>query len=173
METTWRGVQDLVITNNSQGEEEYLLGLGISAVSFGLWRCPLKAVNRDSNITPEKFRQMLKQAEAKLKPSTPQSMSLDQPFNEPDRPLSKQKSLQDPSMRPKSNPSYTPNPSQRNEKPPSVFVQQAQNILPPNNFAPMMNPPQNQIPQQQYMQMGVNPAQMGFYPSNNNSYPNP
>ena len=45
----------MAIQCNSNGEEETLIGVNINPLYFGLWACPLKYVNKDPKITPEKF----------------------------------------------------------------------------------------------------------------------
>lgn len=179
VEATWRGVQDLAIQSNSKNEEENLIGVAITNVSFGLWCCPLKTVNKDPSISPEKFYQMRKQLEAAKKPVT-QSQDMDQPFADMERPSSsKSKPVSDPSVSKEgfSQQQVNPMQQQRTSFPSSsnnVFIQQAQNnLLPSTSYPSSMggNPMSNNPPQ--VMQSGMNfypMGQMGQYP--NNQYPN-
>jgi len=165
VETSWRGVQELAVQVSSKNEEESLLGIAITNVSFGLWACPLKTVNKDPLISPEKFLQMRKAAEAKMKPMTPNPQKMDQPFLE-EKPQ-KKPSSQDLGNRPDSRSNHTPSPSQRDiasggggVKPQNVFVAQAQNnLIGGNNYSPQNYGAPN----------GVNPYQ----PFNNNPGPVP
>lgn len=159
---------------NSKNEEENLIGVAITNVSFGLWCCPLKTVNKDPNISPEKFYQMRKQLEAKMKPVT-QSQDMDQPFADIERPSSKSKPVSDPSVSKEGfaqQPQVNPIQPQRTSYPSSsnnVFVQQAQNNLLPSSSYPSsmgVNPMGNGQPQPQVMQSAMNFYQMGQYPNN-------
>jgi len=169
VETTWRGVQELAVQVNHKTEEENLLGLAITNVSFGLWCCPLKAVNKDPAMTPEKFLAIRKAAEAKMKPQTPNPQKMDQPFLD-DKPQEKKKpTSQDLSAnRPDSRSNHTPSPSQREMKPTNVFVAQAQNNLIGNNqnYVVQRDPP----PQNMNM-YGGNQPQPQYPPPQYNNMP--
>jgi len=164
VETTWRGIQELTVQVNHKTEEENLLGLAISNVSFGLWCCPLKSVNKDPLVTPEKFLAIRKAAEAKMKPQTPNPQKMDQPFLD-DKPEKKKPTSQDLS-RPDSRSNHTPSPSQREIKPTNVFVAQAQNNLiggNNQNYVVQRDPP----PQNMNM-YGGNQPQPQYPPQYNN-----
>ena len=133
VETTWRGVQDFTIEVNSKNEEETLLGLAITSVSFGLWCCQLKNVNRDPSITPEKFMKIRKEAEAKLKAAEPR---------QPRR--NDQIEIEKPQI-PNKQFSQEANYRQEGYSNPMINYQNQPNNFPnqPNNYPHVINPNQN------------------------------
>jgi katanin p80 WD40 repeat-containing subunit B1 len=125
VESGWRGVQDLSVQVSPRTDEENLLGTAITSSSFGLWCCPLRRVNRDPMITPEKFMQMRKQAAAKREQEQKHAIEIEKPINQD----------QDHHRIP----------------PQNVFVAQAQNnLLPQNNPFPMGHMGMNQNSNQLY-----------------------
>ncbi len=107
---------------NSKGEEESLMGVAITSVSFGLWCCPLKNVNKDSTVTPEKFYEKRKKKEEAKQKALEAQKRIEQPFIEPpprqDNPVQYQPP-QTNYYQPMSNPSGGGNmPQERNFQPP-------------------------------------------------------
>ena len=128
VETNWKGVQDLAIQKDCYNEEQNLIGMGVTTTSFGLWCCPLKTVNRDPNISCEKFKQMLRRIEQKIKPVVSQSLALERLSSEGERPQSKRRSLEGPPSRPRANSKHVSTPSQKKDKFKNVDVSQSQGI---------------------------------------------
>jgi len=83
VESGWRGVQDLSVQVSPRTEEENLLGTAVTSSSFGLWCCPLRRVNRDPMVTPEKFMQMRKQAAAKREQEQKHAIEIEKPLVPP------------------------------------------------------------------------------------------
>jgi len=166
VESSWRGVQDLSVQVSPKTEEENLLGAAITNTAFGLWCCPLRKVNKDPMITPEKFMQMRKQAEGKSRPAPgrdPNAIEIEKPLNQVRSSIQDQNHLrqqQNNNFGPFNNPFLNGGPGGFNSNSNPLYPDPGMGMMyPPFNGNPMFNQ-QNSMPVEQIDQFAHMMGQM-------------